>query len=119
MRYDVFDPKIFYKKKGLKYLIIEGNIDDIDIEDIIPKKIISDIQENCTEFKGNRFTQQYSDFINATFIGFDSNEKLTEAYNLILNCNYKGITVSKYHEFKTFLSEISDVPEGYLFYDSL
>lgn len=59
-------------------------------------------------------------FINVSFFGFIDMDNYTKACNILQAHSFSSeIKYRKYHEFKTFLNRISDVPEEYLFYDSL
>lgn len=109
-------PKLFCKKKNLCYIYFEGSL-DAKLENEIKKNYASDIQKNCTEFNGERFYQYKTRFMDLTFIGFNSFDIGFQACTLIKKSS--GINFKEYTGKKTFVGSISDIPEQYLYYDSL
>ena len=85
------------------------------IENIITNYFASDVQKDCLEYYGDRFQRNYSKLIKINFFGFDSLDNYDKALNLLQN---KSIQCSRYHEIKSFINEVTDVPENYLFYES-
>ena len=117
LRYGIY-PKIFIKKKNLIYLFVIGNVES-RIENIISSYFASDVQKDCTEFRGNVFARNISSFIKASFYGFNGLDNFDKAINLLKsNPSSSELFYSKYHEFSSFNETISEVPEEYLFYDS-
>lgn len=108
------NPKIFLKKKNLIYMFTKDKIDS-GIESIITNYFASDVQKNCSEYYGDRFQRNYSQLLRIDFFGFDGQDNYDKALNLLQN---KSIQCSRYHEIKSFIKEVTDVPENYLFYES-
>lgn len=70
---------------------------------------------SCIEYYGNRFHRKYSKLLRIDFFGFDGQDNYDKALNLLQN---KSIKCFRYHEIKSFIKEVTDVPENYLFYES-
>ncbi|KAK8898041.1 hypothetical protein M9Y10_000301 [Tritrichomonas musculus] len=118
LRYNI-NPKIFIKKKNLIYMMVEKKLSK-NIEYIISEYFAIDTQTDCLEFFGNKYIRYFSKFINVSFFGFIDMDNYIKACNILQAHSFSSeIKYRKYHEFKTFLNRISDVPEEYLFYDSL
>lgn len=108
------NPKIFLKKKNLIYIFVKNNI-WIQIENILSNYFASDVQKDCIEYYGDKFQRNYSKMIKLNFFGFDGQDNLDKAINLLQN---HSIQYFRYHSIKSFINKISYVPEEYLFYDS-
>lgn len=83
-----------------------------------------DFQEKClVKEKPNGKTHQKTVSVYYNFFGYDSQDDLDKAYNILQNAQsskaYKNLNFKKYHEGDSLIDVTLYPKESYLFYNSL